>query len=275
MQPDTYQARAARLESWMHSQTTSPPIVDILREAIELRKLNNNLFKSTLFEDLIRDIYAHLYDAIIPDLVAQDAVEENRVRMSVDNILTNPIPIVETPPVDLSAAQAEQQKSRAKWLTQRELVRRAEAIAAKPAPTVPAKVLKPLAPAPVSPKEQSKQPESTPALAVVIDLDKDAPSSVPGSVHDSADDESELSEVDEEVVEVVESKVTTGERPPSFPNLLAANTETAEDEDEDEDVGVVTGEEANGEEAEGEQHEEVVEPLETQPKESGVPQGNW
>ncbi len=257
----------------MHSQMTSPPVVDILREAIELKKLNNNLFKSTLFEDLIRDIYAHLYDSVVPDVIAQDAVEENRVRMSVDTILTNPTPSVETPPVDLSAAQAEQQKSRAKWLTQRELVRRAEAIAAKPAPTVPAKVLKALAPAPISPKEHGKptgQPGSTPALAVVIDLDKDVPSSVPGSVHDSADDESELSEVDEEVVE---SKITdaAGERPPLFPNLLGPKTEDVGDED----MGGVTGDETIDDGENGGQHGEVVDVPEAQAKESGVPQGNW
>lgn len=273
MHPDTYAARATRLETWMHSQTTSPPVVDILREAIELKKLNNNLFKSTLFEDLIRDIYAHLYDSVVPDVIAQDAVEENRVRMSVDTILTNPTPSVETPPVDLSAAQAEQQKSRAKWLTQRELVRRAEAIAAKPAPTVPAKVLKALAPAPISPKEHGKptgQPGSTPALAVVIDLDKDVPSSVPGSVHDSADDESELSEVDEEVVE---SKIrdAAGERPPLFPNLLGPKTEDVGDED----MGGVTGDETIDDGENGGQHGEVVDVPETQAKESGVPQGNW
>ncbi|KAK4693836.1 hypothetical protein P7C71_g3640, partial [Lecanoromycetidae sp. Uapishka_2] len=269
MHPDTYQTRANRLETWMHSETTSPPIVDILREAIELKKLNNNLFKSNLFEDLIRDVYAHLYDSVVPNLIAQDAVEENRVRMSVDTILTYPAPSVETPPVDLSAAQAEQQKSRARWLTQRELVRRAEAIAAKPAPTVPAKMLKPLAPAPLSPQEQTGKPGSTPALAVVIDLDKDGTSSVPGSVHDSADDESELSEVDEEVVEVIESRLTdaSGERPPLFPNLL--RTKTDDGGDGDEAMGDVAEDEMVDERGNEVQHEE------TQSRESGVPQGNW
>lgn len=274
MHPDTYQSRAIRLETWMHAQATSPPIVDILREAIELKKLNNNLFKSNLFEDLIRDIYAHLYDSVMPNLVAQDAVEENRVRMSVDTILTNPTPSVETPSLDLSAAQAEQQKSRTKWLTQRELVRRAEAIAAKPAPTIPAKVLKPLAPALVSPKEQSGKPGSTPALAVVIDLDKDGTSSVPGSVHDSADDESELSEVDEDVVEIVESRLTdaTAERPPLFPNLRGAKTPDIGDGDDT--MGGVTGDETvdEGENRDQDEDEEVLEP---QGSQIGVPQGNW
>ena len=274
MHPDVYAARATRLEAWMHMQSTNPPIVDILREAIELKKLNNNLFKSTLFEDLIRDIYAHLYESIVPGLIAQDAVEENRVRMSVDNILTNQAPTVETPPVDFSAAQAEQQKSRARWLTQRELVRRAEAIAAKPAPTVPAKVLKALAPSPMSSKEQSKQlgqSGSTPALAVVIDLEKDNASSVPGSVHDSADDESELSEVDEEVAD---SKLmeASAERPALFPGLLAAKTEDVGDEDGN--MGGITEDETH-EGDDWHQQEEEPEVPETQPKESGVPESSW
>lgn len=275
MHAETYQTRATRLETWMHGLTTSLPIADILREAIELKKLNNNLFKSNLFEDLIRDIYAHLYDSVVPNLVAQDAVEENRVRMSVDTILTNPTPSVETPSADLSAAQAEQQRSRAKWLTQRELVRRAEAIAAKPAPTVPVKVLKSLAPAPISPKEQSGKPGSTPALAVVIDLEKDGASSVPGSVHDSADDESELSEVDDDVVEVVESRLTdaTGERPPLFPNLRGGKMEDVGDGDEA--IGGVSDDEAPDDGEDEGQPEEALESGPTQGRESGVPQGNW
>ena len=270
MDPELYQNNAARLETWMQSQTTNPPSLDILREAIELQKLNNKLFKSNLFEDLIRDVYAHLYDSVIPELHA----EENRVRMRVDNILTNPTPsVVETPPSDPANAQGEQHRSKAKWVTGREIVRKAEAIAALRAPTVPAKVLKPLAPTPAS--EQEKASSSNPNLAVVIaaDADKDPGSSVPGSVHDSADDESELSEVDEAVVDDKPEEAAEG-RPPLFPNLMRAKG-TAEDPEE---IDTETGGEAN-EEAEAEDNEDVEMQQEVQPatqvKESGVPEGNW
>lgn len=270
MDPELYQNNAARLETWMQSQTTNPPSLDILREAIELQKLNNKLYKSNLFEDLIRDVYAHLYDSVIPELHA----EENRVRMRVDNILTNPTPsIVGTPPPDPANAQGEQHRSKAKWVTGREIVRKAEAIAAMRAPTVPAKPLKPLAPAPAT--EQERASGSNPNLVVPIaaDADKDPGSSVPGSVHDSADDESELSEVDDALVDEKPEGIIEG-RPPLFPNLPRGKG-TAEDPAE---IDTETGGEVN-EEAEAEDNDDVEmeeEPQQpTQVKGSGVPEGNW
>lgn len=270
MDPELYQNNAARLETWMQSQTTNPPSLDILREAIELQKLNNKLFKSNLFEDLIRDVYAHLYDSVIPELHA----EENRVRMRVDNILMNPTPsVVETPPPDPANAQGEQHRSKANRVTPREIVRKAEAIAALRVPTVPAKVLKPLAPAPASAQEKASSSNPNLAVAIAADADKDPGSSVPGSVHDSADDESELSEVGEAVVDDKPEEAAEG-RPPLFPNLMRAKG-TAEDPEE---IDTETGGEAN-EEAEVEDNEDVEMQQEVQPatqvKESGVPEGNW
>ena len=263
MDPENFQTHAARLETYVHFQQTSLPLLDILREAIELKKLNNNLFRPiTFFEELIRDIYAHLYDSIVPGLIKYDAAEENRVRMRVDNILSNPIPAVETPPPDGVGVQDGEQpkKTGARYVTQREIVRKAEAIAAKPAPTVPTKVLKPLAPAPAmeSGVEMGTRPLiDAPRLSVVINTDgaNDAGSSAPGSVHDSADDESELSEVDDEGVEAEplepaepeepeepEVKDTALVRVPMFPNLQEASTDNAEEVDED------IGDEREGEE---------------------------
>lgn len=271
---ELFQNQAARLETWMHAQTASLPAMDILREAIELRKLNNGLFKSPMFEDLIRDVYAHIFDAIVPDLVAKDAAEENRVRMSVDNILSNPTPpATDTLPADVATGQGEQQKSKAKWLTPKEIVRKAEAIAAKPASTVPVRSTKAPVPGPLSITTGDKPLEGARALAVVVEADRDPASSVPGSVHDSADDESELSDVDEEVVQITLTDAT-GERPPptpKFPSVLSAQ-QAAHDEGEDTDRG-------SGEEDLNDYKEQLaregVEVSETQAKESGVPEGEW
>ncbi|KAL6718783.1 Histone transcription regulator 3 [Lecanora helva] len=269
MDPEIFQLHAPRLETHLHSGQTSPPYLDLLREAIELKRLNNNLFKPiNPFEDLIRDIYAHLWDAIIPGLIMKDAAEENRVRMRVDNILSNPTPqMAETPPPDGAGPQGGEQpkKSGARYVTAREIVRKAEAIAAKPAPTVPAKVLKPLAPAPTS-ESDVRPPGDAPRLAVVInnELGNDGASSVPGSVHDSADDESELSEVDDEVVDAeTEAKDAEPQRHPMFPNLLSVAADTPDE----------TAEEAGGdtldERADGEEAEEFVEAQERIEKEGG------
>ena len=291
MDPEVFQLHATRLETHVHSQQASPPLLEILREAIELKKLNNNLFRPiNLFEELIRDVYAHLYDSIIPALVKNDAVEENRVRMRVDNILSNPTPrMAETPPPDGISIQGGEQpkKSGARYVTAREIVRKAEAIAAKPAPTVPAKVLKALAPAPAS-EEGGRPPSEAPRVAIVINSDvvNDVASSVPGSVHDSADDESELSDVDDEVADAApEPRDAPIERPPMFPNLLSVPDDTAEEVEEDANDGQADGneedehmeeeEEELGDGEQGNEHEIDANAQDEPHKESGVHEGNW
>ena len=289
MDPEVFQLHATRLETHVHSQQVSPPLLEILREAIELKKLNNNLFRPiTLFEELIRDVYAHLYDSIIPALVKNDAVEENRVRMRVDNILSNPTPrMAETPPPDSIGMQGGEQpkKSGARYVTAREIVRKAEAIAAKPAPTVPAKVLKALAPAPAL-EEGGRLESEAPRVAVVInnDLVTEVVSSAPGSVHDSADDESELSDVDDEVADAApEPRDAPIERPPMFPNLLSMPDDTAEEVEEDINDGQGDGneeeehleEEELGEGEQGNEQEVDISAQDGPQKEGGVHEGNW
>lgn len=256
MNPATFQLNAARLEAWAHSLSSNAPIIDVLREAIEFKKLNNNYFKSSIFEDVIGDIYAHLYETVVPELIAKETAEENRVRMRVDNILTtSSTNATETPPPGPAGEQVGERRTKANRVTSREIIRKAEAIAAKPVLTVPAKILKPLAPAPAS--EQGKVP-GTPALAVVVhdDATRDPGSSVPGSVHDSADDESELSEADEEVLEV--KATSAGEtRAPLFPNLVSTNTgATKTDGMDTSGGGFVTANEGLDEEEEEEMEEE-------------------
>lgn len=223
MNPETFQLNASRLEAAIHSTMTNSPIIEILREAIEFKKLNNNYFKSGIFEELIGDIYAHLYDTFVPEIIAKETAEENRVRMRLDNILAAPTNAAETPPPDQAGELGAERRTKANRVTPREIIRKAEAIAARPAPTVPAKALKSLAPAPAS--EQDKAATNSPVIAVVIheDTAREPGSSVPGSVHDSADDESELSEVDDEVAEDKPANAVES-RPPLFPNLVKVGT---------------------------------------------------
>ena len=253
MNPETFQLNASRLETSIHSTMTNTPIIEVLREAIEFKKLNNNYFKSGIFEELIGDIYAHLFDTFVPGIVAKETAEENRVRMRLDNILAAPTNAAETPPPD----QEQGGRTKANRVTPREIIRKAEAIAARPAPTVPIKPFKSLAPAPAS--EQDRPPPNSPAIAVLIhdDTARDPGSSVPGSVHDSADDESELSEVDDEIAEDKPADAAEG-RTPLFPDLEKVGTNESagadngggfvtanetqddeEEEDDDEELGVV------------------------------------
>ena len=254
MNPETFQLNASRLEAFIHSTMTSTQILEILREAIEFKKLNNNYFKSGTFEELIGDIYAHLYDTFVPEIIAKETAEENRVRMRLDNILAAPTNAAETPPPDQAGEQGAERRTKANRVTPREIIRKAEAIATRPAPTVPMKAFKPLAPAPAS--EHDRPPPNSPAIAVLIHEDpvRDPGSSVPGSVHDSADDESELSDVDDELAEDKPAN-TVDSRPPLFPNLekvgtnesagadngggfvTANETQDDEDDEDDEDIG--------------------------------------
>ena len=237
MNPEIFQAHSARLETHIHAEPNAPPLVNILREAIELKKLNGTLLKPpTIFDDLIRDAYAHLFDSMVAGLVAADAVEERRIRMSVDNMLTNEVPaVVDTPPPRDGGEEAPK-KSGARYITPKEIVRKGEAIATRPAPTVPAKVLKPLAPAPAG-EEAAKSLDNPTRLAVVMNADNinDAASSAPGSVHDSADDESELTEVDEDVAErgsrPIKKEVPV--RKPLFPGLIGTTAENPQEIDGD------------------------------------------
>ena len=212
--------------------------------------------------------------------------------------------MVETPPPEGSSAQGGEppKKSGARYVTAREIVRKAEAIAAKPAPTVPAKVLKPLAPAPAL-EMGAKPPSDAPRLAVVINNDGagDAGSSVPGSVHDSADDESELSEMDDGAAAEAEPEAEVGDeaalaRSPLFPNLTTQGQEDVQGDPEDErpegeDIDVMMeAEDADDPEADPEPEPEPMEgdgpnvaneqevdvkAPEVTARESGVHEGNW
>lgn len=59
---------ALRLEAWCQNPTTQHPMLDILRDAIEFKRLNNSLMKPLLIDDLIGDTYALLYTVIGPTL---------------------------------------------------------------------------------------------------------------------------------------------------------------------------------------------------------------
>lgn len=198
-------------------------MIEILREAVELKKTNANLMKPTVIEDFIADVYAHLHRTIVPELIAKSNEEESRGRMRVDHLMN-----VENPPVSTPSPgptgnpeEAAPARQRIRGVGRRELQKRAETLVNKPASAQvsAAKPLKtpPLASAPTTPRS---------IVQVVIRKDEEVKdnSSVPGSVHDSADDESEPSDADD-IPPTTESK-------PLFPNL--ANLKDAADDEEQE-----------------------------------------
>ncbi|KAI9855249.1 MAG: Histone transcription regulator 3 [Trichoglossum hirsutum] len=236
---DEFQALAQRLESWCLMPSSSHPTLDLVRDVVELKKLNGGLWKNTIIDDLAIDAYAKLYETIVPDIQAKIGGEqyqhqhqhqqeqqhqERKDPMSLKNLMMNVDSTsgASTPPQTMQPGLEDpvttllhQPKPRTR-VGRRDILRRAENLAVKP--TVQA-MHQPRAPtshltttAAVAATAPALAPTSAPRGGLsgpaMLQVASDTPgrgtettggSSVAGSVHDSADDESELS--DEEVDE--------------------------------------------------------------------------
>ncbi|KAI9043663.1 putative transcriptional corepressor of histone genes (Hir3) [Aspergillus affinis] len=226
----------ARLDDLQQLAPESGSLLELLRDAIELKKLNNNLMKVSLLEDLIADLYSRLYEVNM-SLVLEQANEENKEKMKVDHLLMGSDGAAETPtpPTSAPASEAPAPRGRTKGIARRDIQKRAETIVnRKLAPRLPTGK----APAPVESSDPSQNHHQTePASSSITsaprqskDLAARAPatatrgtaedptsgqqSDMAHSVHDSADDESELSEIDDEKL----SKLAS-DRKLMFPNL--------------------------------------------------------
>ncbi|WEW54969.1 Histone transcription regulator 3 [Emydomyces testavorans] len=239
---DEFVANAGHLDACIHAGTAEQTMIDLVREAVELKKLNAGLIKPGIFEDLVGDVYALLYEKTVPRILEGIAKEENRERMKVDHLLSagdtadgthTPPP----PPPPASETLSEKlpekpthPKTRTKGVTRREVQRKADAIATKAAAARPAGK-------PTRPADEDAKPPAAEQTAIETTTNKDeiqeeatqqapeevpeardapvVPSSALPSIHGSGDDESELSELDE-------SKISEPSKPavPMFPNLL-------------------------------------------------------
>ena len=68
MTREVFEPRAALVDAWCQSPSSSHPLLDTLREVNELKKLNANLIKPTAFEELLADTYAAIFSQIGPML---------------------------------------------------------------------------------------------------------------------------------------------------------------------------------------------------------------
>ena len=195
---DLFVQNADRLETWTQQPSTTAtkaPELDLMREAIELKKTNANLMKPAVIEDFIADVYASLFQRMTPELIGLENEEESRSRMRVDHLMNFEKPAASTPSPD-PAGKADDiapPRQRIRGVGRKELQKRAEALMIRPA-TTQAVTKTPKSPAPPS-SELPPTPRST--IQVVINQrgPRNDNSSIPGSLHDSADDESELSDV--------------------------------------------------------------------------------
>ncbi|KAL9102365.1 MAG: hypothetical protein Q9163_002487 [Psora crenata] len=225
--PEDFATNASRLEAWIQNPATQCLHLDTLREAIDFKKLNNGLVKPSIVEELIGDIYALIYETNAEQLKAKETAEENRVRMRVDNILADPnlssndreTALIAYPDQQAADPMA-MYKRRPTTITHREIIRKAEALMVRPPPIATPKAV-------ARTITSIGEPGKSPGIAVVIPSQASAKDVIsvpasPGSVHDSADDESELSDLEDDVADE-ETKEETGKplsKAPIFPNLL-------------------------------------------------------
>lgn len=246
---DDFTACANRMQTWIHSHGENEEIFalnDLIVAVNELKtRVNSGLLAPILFDDLIADAYALLYEKALPTLKAQIDGEGNRERMSINHLTTydgaaemhapppphppHP-PLLYPPPPSASpfdpSALARPRPPRG--VVKRDLIRKADALLLKPA----------VAATPTLMPRPNMEFQSQPPLPIREDLlretfDSAGASSVPGSVHDSADDESELSEVDE-------SRLA---KPALFPGLVSVKDESAIETEEEEAAGDEDGDE--------------------------------
>ncbi|KAL4921920.1 hypothetical protein BDW62DRAFT_98682 [Aspergillus aurantiobrunneus] len=217
---EEFVANTARLEDLSQLAPESSSLLELLRDAIELKKLNNNLMKVALLEDLIADIYSRLYEVNMPQVIEQ-VNEENKEKMKVDHILmtTDGAADISTPPTSAPASEAPAPRGRTKGIARRDVQKRAETIVSrKVAPRVPA--VKAPAPTEAESSTANASGGSKPVVEITIrqptteEGGSAQQSDIPNSLHDSADDESELSELDEEKL----SKLSADPKM-LFPNL--------------------------------------------------------
>ncbi|PYI21222.1 transcriptional corepressor of histone genes [Aspergillus violaceofuscus CBS 115571] len=341
---EEFVTNTARLESLTDLAPGSESLLELIRDAIELKKLNNNLMKVALLEDLIADVYSRLYQINMPQVLEQ-AHEETKERLKVD---TTTVPgaaaaaaagggslitsdgaadttNTPTPPTSAPASEAPAPRGRTKGIARRDIQKRSEAIvhrkvpprlpttsaaattstsaaAAAPGSTATAAVAggsrktpttTTTTTDPTTTTTAALDPQTLPAsesasasaaglplsqgktlLKTAASLAKDLAAgqqsdTIPASLHDSADDESELSEMDDEKL----SKLTT-ERKLLFPNLRDGSLDP-----ESELEGLVSGadgedmELGDAEEGEEEGEEEEEEEVEEEEEEEGDREG--
>lgn len=185
---ETFVPNAALLQTWAQPAGAEPPVhplLSVLREAIDLKKLNLNLIANQGIDDLIGDTYAKLYEEMVPGLVSDATNEKNREAMRVDRILMGD-PGVDIDPGAENAVPLTNPSGRAKIVGRMEVRKRAEALVQRvSAAQGPIKGKAAALAEEAAAQEEADESESGPAAAS------------PHASHD-ADDESELSDLDDE-----------------------------------------------------------------------------
>jgi hypothetical protein len=205
---DEFAPIADALEVWCRDPASSHPALECLREASELKKLNSSLPKAAAIDELINDAYATIILDVgvnLPRAPPRPPSPAAEVRsqgpMSLNNLVSN---MDGTGQMQFPSVMDATARPRHKGVSRREIIRRAEALvarapeAARPANQGRARASDQslvLGSNMKSPVIGPVQPRATAALREEETIENAGESSAPGSLHDSADDESDLSDV--------------------------------------------------------------------------------
>ncbi|ESZ90645.1 hypothetical protein SBOR_8979 [Sclerotinia borealis F-4128] len=205
-----FDAYSERLEDFIKAGSLSHPALDALRETIELKRLNNSLAKVTPIDDMINDIWAVLYIQVVRDTPAIDvaAIQQSQVDgeaaarasgpMSLNHVLMNtdsnaaaPLPTVEPPRPRKLGINRKAVILRAEHSINRATEAARPVVASRPRNAASSSIV----PSNASPLISSAPRIEFFPLTAPQQSTRREDSSAPGSVHDSADDESDLSDV--------------------------------------------------------------------------------
>ncbi|KAL2756499.1 hypothetical protein ACRALDRAFT_1033783, partial [Sodiomyces alcalophilus JCM 7366] len=78
--PEEYEIMTDRIGNWASEQGNDLPVLQCMKEAIELKKLNGGLMKAGAIDDLISDAYTAIYFNIAPTLPGPDPAEVIEMR---------------------------------------------------------------------------------------------------------------------------------------------------------------------------------------------------
>ncbi|KAJ9502981.1 Histone transcription regulator 3 [Exophiala xenobiotica] len=72
MNHEEFTKRSEQLGTWSHEPDTSSVYLDIMKDGVDLKRLNNSLMKGPLIDDLIGDSYACLYEEYVRQLPPEE-----------------------------------------------------------------------------------------------------------------------------------------------------------------------------------------------------------
>ncbi|KAJ5760525.1 Tetratricopeptide-like helical [Penicillium odoratum] len=126
---EEFSMKTARLEGLTSLAPESQPLLELIRDALELKKLNNNFMKVTMFEDLIADLYSRVYELNMPLLVDQ-VNENNKEKMKVDHLLMTGDSAADAsvPATPVPASDTPAPRGRTKGIARRDIQKRADTI---------------------------------------------------------------------------------------------------------------------------------------------------